>query len=123
MLVKEYLKIKQIRNRDCTFIVQKAVKDEHTPFYHNEYVGTPIHNISEWERSENFINNYIVIKFEHPPIDSTGTWHNWFKWGHINCAMVTTEKDLITHYGEKQGRDMIKYYDKKVREEMEKALK
>lgn len=116
MKIREYLENRS-SNTNVTFIIQKAVKDEHSPFYHDEYKTTSVQHPNEWLRGT-FIDNYIVIKADHPPVDVTGAWHNWYKGGHLRCCMVTTEADLLTHYGEKQGRDMIAYYDREVRKQM-----
>lgn len=118
MKIREYLEKMSTRN-NATFIIQKAVKDEHSPFYNDEYKTTPVRHRDEWLQGEGFIDNYIVIKADHPPIDVTGAWNNWYKGGLLRCAMVTTETDLLTHYGENQGRSMIAYYDREVRKQME----
>lgn len=118
MKIREYLE-KMGPRCDFTFIIQKAVKDEHSPLYHDEYRTTPVRYGTEWLNGEGFIDNYIVIKADHPPIDVTGAWNNWYKSGSLRCAMVTTEADLLTHYGEEQGRDMIAYYEREVRKQME----
>lgn len=115
MTVREYLN--KIGRADVTFIVQHTVKDKFTPFYHSEYKTTCIQFSTEWLR-EQIADTHIVIVADHPPIDTTGGWHNRYKGGFLRCAMVTTEADLITHYGEAQGRDMIAYYDREVRAQM-----
>lgn len=115
MTVREYLD--KIGRADVTFIVQKAVKDEASPFYHDEYGTTSVQYSTEWLRGT-FADTHIVIVADHPPVDVTGAWHNWYKSGHLRCAVVTTEADLITHYGEAQGRDMIAMYDREVRKQM-----
>ena len=117
MNIREYLE--KTAKPEATFIIQKAVKNENAPGYHNEYKTTPVRHKSEWLRGEGFIDNYIVIKADHPPIDVTGAWHNWHKGGSLGCAMVTTEADLLTHYGEKQGHRMIAYYEREVCKQME----
>lgn len=117
MKIREY--IEKVGPTQATFIIQKAVKDEHSPFYHNEYTTTPVRYQHEWLQHDGFVDTHIVIKADHPPVDVTGAWHNWYKHGHLRCAMVTTEADLLTHYGEEQGRRMIAYYEQEVRKEME----
>lgn len=113
MKVKEWLHTKD-KNTNVTFIIAKAVKDETSPFYHTEYRTTPIRSVWEWLEGET-AENYIVIKADHPPIDATGSWNDWYLKSHLLCAMIATEQDLITRYGEKQGNEMIEYYDNKLR--------
>lgn len=117
MLVKEYLELKGSKN-NFTFIIQKAVKDDNSPFYHEEYKTTPIQNYYEWKHAEKFLHKYIVVKADHAPIDPTGVWLNWYQQGDLNCCMITTEQDLITRYGDKQGQEMINYYDKEARKQL-----
>lgn len=117
MNIREYLE--KTGATQATFIIKKAVKDEASPFYHDEYKTTPVRYKHEWMQSEGFVDNHIVIKADHPPIDVTGAWHNWYKGGTLRCAMVTTEADLLTHYGEEQGRKMIAYYEREVQAQME----
>lgn len=116
MTVREFI-VKTGTRCDRTFIVQKSVKDEASPFYHDEYGTTSVQHSNEWLRGT-FVDTHIVIVADHPPVDVTGAWHNWYKSGHLRCAVVTTEADLITHYGEAQGRDMIAMYDREVRKQM-----
>lgn len=115
MKLREFLE-EAGRNGTYTLIVQKAVKDERSPFYHPEYRTTPVYSVWEWLQGTG-IDKYIVIKRDHPPIDPTGAWLNWYNKNSLGCCMVTTEQDLITQYGEKQGREMIEYYDRLVREQ------
>lgn len=117
MNIREYLE--KTGTENATFIIQKCVKDEHSPFYNDEYKTTPVRCHHEWMQADGFIDTHIVIKADHPPVDVTGAWHNWYKKGHLRCAMVTTEADLLTHYGEEQGRRMIAFYEKEVRKQME----
>lgn len=115
MKLREFLE-EAGQNSQYTFVIQKAVKDEGSPFYNSEYTTTPIYTTWEWLRMP-CIDKYIVIKRDHPPIDVTGGWLNWYNKGHLGCCMVTTEQDLLTHYGERQGRDMIAYYDREMRKQ------
>ena len=113
MTAREFL-TKYCTNEEVTFIIQHAVKDEHSPFYNNTYSTTPMRRDWEWQRHI-WLDSYIVIKADHPPIDVTGAWLNRYNAGHLKCAMLTTEADLIRHYGEKQGRDMIEWYKRTVK--------
>ena len=105
---------------DVTFIIAKAVKDERSPMYHNEYRETSISQVWELKRSP-WVDKYIVINANHPPIDITGSWVSKFNKGHLKCAIITTEQDLHTLYCGEQAESMISYYDKTVREQMKKA--
>ncbi len=120
MNLNEFLQ-KASNNSQWTFTIAKAVKDENTPFYHEEYYQTPIRSMSEWIDSS--LKDYIVINPDSCPVDITGIWQNWYNKGHLNCAIITTEKDLYTHYNEEQAKDMIKYYDDKIREWLKSTKK
>ena len=39
--------------------------------------------------------------------------------GRVLNAVITTEKDLFTHYSESQAKDMIKWYDDLVKKWLE----
>lgn len=101
-------------NKQLTFIIAKAIKDEASPLYHFEYKTTPIRSIWEWKRGES-ADKYIVIKREHPPIDITGSWHNFYSRGDLLCCMVTTEEDMKLKYSEKQAMEMIRWFDEEAR--------
>ena len=113
MNAREYLE-KLDQNSQVTFVIAHAVKDAASPFYHYEYKTTPVFTAWEVLKGE-WIDKYMVINSDHPPVDITGTWHNWYKSGRLSCAMLTTESDLRTMYGEKQAADMIAYYNKTVK--------
>ena len=117
MTLKEFLQ--QVKDGGYTFTIARAIKDEHTPFYHNEFKQTPVRGLYEWKKWDG-AKDYIVINPDSCPIDITGIWQNWYKGGSLNCAIITTEKDLYTEYSEKQAKDMIEYYDEKVKEWLSK---
>ena len=114
MTAREYLE-KNRKACDVTFVIQKAEKDTGSPFYNNVYSVTPIRAAYEWLKDFTWPEKYIVINADHPPIDPTGSWLRMYKKGHLLCAMITTEEELIRHYGEKQGRELIQYYNENVK--------
>lgn len=114
MTAREYLEKKKEATM-VTFVIRKAEKDTDSPFYDSVYRGTPIRTAGEWLRDFTWPEKYIVINADHPPIDSTGHWLRMYKSGYLLCAMITTEEELIRHYGEKKGRDMIAYYNRTVK--------
>lgn len=118
MTTREYLQKIQEKNgtcRDVTFIIARAVKDTHSPFYHHEFYGTPIRSVSEWLRwGDEFLDEHLVINADHPPIDVTGHWINKYKRGWVSCAMLTTEADLQLLYPGQQAVDMANYYRRTV---------
>lgn len=117
MKFREWLEM-QGKNDRVTIIIAKAVKDEHTPFYHNEYSTTPIWSVWEWLRGTS-ADKYFVTNANHPPIDVTGNWQNEYKSGFLKCCIVTTEADHKALYrSEEQEQRMIEWYDKKAREAM-----
>lgn len=115
MTVREYLQ-KQSKNTQVTFIIAHAVKDENTPFNHYEYKTTPIFAVWEWQEKSTWYDRYIVVNADHPPIDITGGWVNWYKAGRLKCIVITTEEDIRANCGgEKQTQDMIAYYKRTVK--------
>ena len=80
MTLDEFLK--KVKRDNYTFTIAKAVKDKHTPFYHNEFYQTPIRNIDEWFRWDG-AKDYIVINPDACPIDITGTCQNWYNKVHL----------------------------------------
>lgn len=113
MRVREYLD--QFPSpQPVTFIKQLSVENESAPGYHYEYRTTPIWSAWEWLNNEDLCDDYLVINADHPPIDVTGGWHNRYRRGDLKCAVITTEAELLKHYGEKQGRDMIAYYERPI---------
>ena len=118
MKVKEWLESKG-ENEQATFIITKAVKDDGSSFYHYEYRTTPIFCVWEWLQT-NTAEKYIVINADHSPIDITNGWVNWYKIGHLHCAIITTEEDLYTEMSKEQAERMITYYDEEVRKQMQK---
>lgn len=119
MKLKELLEImaKDKRCYSITFTIAKVYKDERTPFYHFEYYQTPIRAYDEWK---NMSKEYIVVNPNVCPIDMTGLWQKRYLRGEIYNAIICTEEDLIKMYGEKQGNEMIEWYDKDVRERLER---
>ena len=118
MKVKEFLQNEKVINKGhgITFTIAKAVKDERTPFYHNEFHQTPIRYVCDWKDGE--LMDYIILNPSACPIDISGTWQNWFMRGSLANAIITTEKDLYTMYNEKQAKETIEWYDKQVREKI-----
>ena len=47
MKLREWLETKG-KNEQATFVIAKAVKDEHAPGYHYEFRETPIFTVWEW---------------------------------------------------------------------------
>lgn len=105
MIVREYLD-RLPSATPVTFIKKEAGGTFRT---------TPIWSAWEWLNNEDVCNDYLVINADHPPINEAGGWHNRYRSGHLKCAMITTEAELLAQYGEKQGRDMIAYYERTVR--------
>ncbi len=117
MTLRQFLELKRKQKGlyfDFTFTIMKSVKDDNTPFYHDEYYQTPIRMIHEWLDGSS-IDKYIVIKPDSMPIDLTDVWCNWYKRKMLDCCIVTTIEDLKLHYGDnKQLKMMLEHYDNKV---------
>ena len=114
MKVREYLDKKLNIANDVTFIVAKAEKDEHTPFYHSVYATTPIHTVSEWKDSK--MMDYIILNDKQNPIDwlSGATWNNRFKSGDLTCMLVISQEDMYTLYSKEQADRMEKFIENKI---------
>ena len=106
--------LRQKKNEQVTFVVQKAVYDESIKGYTDEYRTTPIRTAGEWLDST-VADKYIVINADHPPIDVTGTWTARYKRGELACCVVTTEDELRKRYpNAEQAQQMIEWYEKTV---------
>ena len=80
----------------------------------DKYSTTPV--LAGWEWMANdAICDYLVINADHPPIDISGTRGKQYKDGGLKCAVITTEALLLNQYGEKQGCEMVKHYERTVR--------
>lgn len=109
MKLKELLQAED-QNQKYTFIVYKIRKDECSPVF----TTTPIRPVWEW-LSGTFADEYIIIKKDHAPIDVSGGWSNWYNDGNLKCCMIAKPESLIQQYGEKQGNDMIDFYNRTVK--------
>ena len=118
MKLTEWLQSKPKYNH-ATFIVAMAKKDDNSSFYHYEYRTTVVDTVDAWLKGD-YSERYIVINADHSPIDITNSWVNWYKGGHLHCAIITTEEDLYTEMSKEQAERMITYYDKEVRKQMQK---
>jgi len=116
MKLTEWLKSKG-KNEQATFIIAKAVKYDNSSIYHNEYRTTPIYCVWEWLKGDTG-EKYIVINADHSPIDISGGWTNWYKGGHLQCAIITTEEDLYREMGEEQAKRMLDWYDRETRKQL-----
>lgn len=123
MKVKEYLQaIGKIDGEQVTFVIAKAVKNEYSQFYHEEYRTTPIRSAYEWLREDSNTKDYIVLNGEQPPIAhiTTKFWLNRFNTGHLSCLLITTEEDIRMIYSEPQATDVIAMYDEEIRKSLNK---
>lgn len=114
MKLREWLESKS-KGQNVTFIISKVVEDKNTHGYHEEYLTTSIRSAWEWLEGE-IPDKYVVLCKDHTPIDITGVWNNWYKSGRLDCAVVTTEEDVLKKYGENQGRERLRIYDEVARE-------
>lgn len=114
MKVREYLS-KLGKNDDVTFIVARAVKDEHTPYYHEEYRTTPINPAWQWKDSS--LNECFILNDEQPPIDwlSGAKWIVPFKQGRLKSILVISEEDFALLYKSKEQRKrLIEFIDEEI---------
>lgn len=103
---------KQEPNKSFTFIKMEARRRVGTPFYEMVYSTTSIGCVYDWQNSS-FIDKYIVVSKDHPPIDVDGGWQSSYKKGSLGCCVITTEQDLLIAYGGEQGQKMIEHYKEK----------
>lgn len=110
---------------DYTFTIAISHKDEHTPFYHYRYHQTPIRASWEWLDGK-FTDEYIVINPNSCPIDISGLWQRWFNMipKRLRCAIIVKLEDMKLQYpNDEQFNDMLKWYDEKAKEYLEKVQK
>jgi len=99
-----------------TFIIARAVKDEHSPSYSYQYQTTSIRAAWEWLESPGWLEDYIVLNADHPPICIPGFWQYDYKAGRLKCCIIVKPEDLRkTCGGEKQFRDMLDWYERTVK--------
>lgn len=113
MKLRELLEI-QDQNQNFTFIIQENEKSGVSSMLRDVYKTTPIRPVWEW-LSGTLPDEYIVLKKEQAPLDVTGTWSNWYENGELKCCIITKPETLIERYGEKQGNDMISFYERTVK--------
>lgn len=103
----------------ATFIIARAVKDNHSPSYHAEYRTTPIYTVEEWLNNAKILD-YIVLNDKQAPIDwlSGAPWINWYNGGHLLSLLVIPRDELETLYSQDQARSMEEYIERKIREEV-----
>lgn len=113
MKFKDYAQRYLHKYDDVTFIVAKAVKDEHTPFYHSEYVTTPICLAYEWVDDTKFAEMNI-LNDNQCPIDwlSGASWRNSFKSGRLKSLLVISDEDIKKMYSEKQAQSIIDFCER-----------
>ena len=121
MKLREFLNNHACNSKTYTFVISKAVKEEHAPGYYYGYVGTPLRTIHEWMHYD-MVDKYIVINPKHPPIDIPGHWVHQYDKGWINCCIITTEEDMRTMYSETQAQQMLDWYDDLVRKYVQDNL-
>jgi len=61
------------------------------------------------------VNSYIVVNADHPPVDITGHWVHKYNRMHLDCCLIMKPEDIIKQYGEKQGKEMITYYEQTIK--------
>ena len=120
MTVKEF--IEKLPHGDYTFIIARAEKDEHSPFYHWKYITTCMSHAEDWLRNRTGVSDYIVLNPHHPPIDISGSWSCAYRGGWLNCLVITTEDDYtLICSGSEQRERMLKWYDRLCRNYIEEV--
>lgn len=117
MKVREYIEYKGIdKSTELTFICAVAKADEHTPFYHAEYVTTPIQTINEWEKYP--LMDYNILNDKQTPIDwlSGAQWKNKFDKGILMCMLVISDEDLEKLYHGAQAERILEHIEKVIKE-------
>lgn len=116
MRVSEYLNTLD-GFQNVTFIKAVARKDEHSPFYHEEYQTTPIRQAYEWQNSS--IADFYILNHKQCPIDwlSGARWKVQFDKGHLKSLLVISKEDIELLYSSKQAAQMIEYIDEVIKSE------
>lgn len=115
MTVGEYLK-RMKKYDEVTFIIARAVKDDHTPYYHEEY------HTGSWCSVERVLNNcmadYIILNDRQPAITwlSGVDWNNDLRRGTLKRNfLVISEADFAKLIPSREQRaSLIAYIDRKL---------
>ena len=113
--VREYLD-QFTTSSNISFIVTKAVKDEGSPFFHEEYHTSPMYYVSnlrelQWAMDMNVLNDH------QPPIDwlCGAKWGTWYNKGWLTSMLIISDEDIELLYGKKQSESMLKYIEKEMK--------
>ena len=113
MTVQEFIPRLNNKTRDVTFIVTKAVKDKYTPYYHAEYMTTPLFEVNEVKNGLTY-KDYIILNDNVSPIEwlSGATWTGLINMGVAKCMLIIKEDDLkLLTPDANQRAHMIKFID------------
>ena len=112
MKVKEYLQ-KLDPYKRVTFIITKAVKDDHSPFYHAEYKETPLQMSKDWLKHNNEpILESIILNDKQSPITwlSGADWNVDIKNGCAMCILIVNPSDFALMYKSEEQRAHIEKF-------------
>lgn len=114
MTFKEYAE-RYLKNYDqVSFILAKAEKDEHSPFYHTVYETTPMRTVSDW-LSGTWALDLNILNDEQPPIDwlSGAQWNGWYNKGWMRNLLVIKITELeILH--PQEANSLLQFIDKEI---------
>jgi len=124
MNVKDYLQ-KLYPYKRVTFIITKAVKDDHSPFYHAEYKTTPLQTSIDWLKHNNEpILESIILNDKQPPITwlSGVDWNVDIKNGFAMCILIVNPSDFALMYkSDEQRKHIEKFIERKLDQFIEVA--
>ena len=117
MKVRDYLqRLGQYQN--VTFLIARAVKDDHSPFFHAEYRTTPMRMAKEWLSYNNEpILDSIVLNDKQQPITwlSGADWSGMIRSGLAVCLLVIHQTDFSLMYvSSEQRKHIVSYIEKKL---------
>lgn len=115
MRVREYLKNMKkdsLTYYEVTFIRTLARKDSNTPFYHPEYITTPIHSVDRWLEGNNTLLDDIILNDKQMSIDwlSGAQWGRRIQAGYTKCILIISEEDFSLLYSSADQRRSIEEF-------------
>lgn len=113
MNFKTFRQLLSVKKKSCdyAFITTRAVKDEHSPYFHPEYdANHPILHSSE-VKDGCWADEYLIINPHQCPIDwaSGSRWFLRFERNDLECLLIIERDELYKLYSKEQADDLIAF--------------
>ena len=121
MTTHEYLQKLGIEPDSCirlAFMVGEVIEDSGITkrvVYHS----TPVHNVSDWKRSE--VMDYVILNTEVHDLNwlSGANWNPAIENHHQMMILVMSREELEKYYSKKQAKETEEYITRKILEDIE----